>query len=70
MMNDVTLKQIAAVKAIVSKGATSGYRATYDDPPGDRFPLEICTYSPVGVCIKLLTRKCLSGEYLNHMNRM
>jgi hypothetical protein len=33
MMNDATLKQIAAVKAIVSKGNQSGYRTTSGDPP-------------------------------------
>src|SRR5216684_7476984 len=34
MMNDTTLRQIAAVKATVNKGATSGHRTTSDDPPG------------------------------------
>jgi hypothetical protein len=33
MINDVTLKQIAAVKATSAKGATSGYGATSGDPP-------------------------------------
>jgi len=33
-MNDVTLKQIAAVKRLSAKGATSGYRTTSGDPPG------------------------------------
>jgi hypothetical protein len=60
MMNDVTLKQIAAVRRLSAKGATSGYRTTYDDPPGDQFPLEIRAYS-AGVCIKLLTRKIVAA---------
>jgi hypothetical protein len=54
MMNDVTLKHIAAVKAIVSKGATSGYRTTSGDPPRIGFQIRKMRGSTDGVCIKLL----------------
>src|SRR6201982_3221954 len=41
-MNDATLKQIAAVKATVHTGATSGHRTTSSDPPRIGRPPKIC----------------------------
>jgi hypothetical protein len=46
-MNDVTLKQIAAVKAIVSKGSHVWIWNHIWRSSWDWFPLEKCAYPPM-----------------------
>jgi hypothetical protein len=50
-MNDATLKQIAAVKAIVSKGNQSGYRTTSGDPPVQQVEMKT---ERIGIAYRLL----------------